>query len=83
MMYMIFTIYDRAAERYLSPWFAETKDAAKRIFAHNIKTIDIWNENPEQFELHMIGLFNDLEGTITEACNELICKGTDLVRKEA
>ena len=78
----IYVIYDTETERYMAPWLCENDKAAKRMFAHNIEQIDIWKENPEQFELHFVGTFNDTTGRIEGEINNTVCKGTDLIRKE-
>lgn len=77
----------------MTPQFVRNQDEAKRLFAYQLKNNPIWRENPEQFELYDLGLFDSETGNIigndkkfsTELAAvihpQLICKGTDLVER--
>lgn len=88
---LMVAVKDKVAGKFMQPIFTENRDTAKRIFAMQINKIEIWKENPEQFELYDLGLFCIETGNIVgndEKFNEtpiihpeLICKGTDLVER--
>lgn len=88
--YLMVAVKDKVAGKFMQPNFTENQETAKRIFAHQLKNIDLWRENAEQFELYDLGLFCVDTGNIIgnqENNNddypiihpELICKGTDLI----
>ena len=89
--FLIVAVKDRVAGKFMQPMFTENTDTAKRIFAYQLKTIDIWKENPEQFDLYDLGLFCVDSGNIVGNDEnpesypiihpELICKGTDLIER--
>lgn len=92
--YIIVAVKDKVANKFMTPTFTENAETAKRLFAMQISKIEMWRENPEQFELYDLGLFcvdsgniigNDekWESNLSPVIHpELICKGTDLLRKE-
>lgn len=83
-------VKDKVAEKFMTPVFTENTETAKRIFAYQGTKVDMWKENPEQFELYAVGVFNMDTGEINSivertekgACKpELICKLTDLIER--
>lgn len=93
--FIIISVKDKLTGELMQPLFVHNHDEGKRLFKHQLESIEIWKENPEQFELYDLGLFDTNTGNIigndekfsTEMAPiihpELICKGTDLItRKE-
>lgn len=62
--YIIIAVKDRVAEKFLQPTFTENVATAKRLFAIQISKIELWKENPEQFELYQLGMFCEDTGNI-------------------
>lgn len=91
MEFIIAAVKDKVMGEMLQPIFVHNQEEAKRFFAHQLKANPIWNENPEQFELYDLGLFDSFTGNIfgnDEQTSdipvihpELICKGTDILTK--
>lgn len=93
MEFIIAAVKDKIMGEMLQPIFVHNQDEAKRFFQHQLKSNPIWKENPEQFELYDLGLFDSSTGNICgndEKFNtniapiihpELICKGTDILTK--
>lgn len=89
--FLIVAVKDKVAGKFMTPMFTENQETAKRIFTYQIGKIDIWKENPEQFELYDLGLFCATTGNIIGNDEnpdsypiihpELICKGTDLIER--
>lgn len=88
MEYLMVAVYDKVAKKVLSPWFTDNQETAKRQFASHLKNIEVWKENPEQFELIDMGLVDgetgcivglDKDGTDHTLVPETICKGSDLI----
>lgn len=78
MLFKIFAIKDKLTERFMQPFYMKNEDEAKRLFATNLKKIDIWGDNPEQFSLWSLGEFSEEKGIIDMTPTE-ICKGSDLI----
>lgn len=89
--FLIIAVKDKVAEKFMQPIFTENKETAKRLFATQLSKIEIWKENPEQFELYDLGLYCEDSGNIVGNNEnpesfpiihpELICKGTDLIER--
>lgn len=89
--FIIIAVKDRVAEKFLQPTFTENVATAKRLFAIQISKIELWKENPEQFELYQLGMFCEDTGNIVGMDEnpenfpiihpKLICKGTDLIER--
>ena len=93
MEFIIISVKDKITGEMLAPQFVHNQDEAKRLFAYQLKSNPIWNENIEQFELYDLGLFDSCTGNIigndelpfgdTPTIHpELICKGVDLIEKK-
>lgn len=93
MKYIIISVKDTCMKELMTPQFVRNTDEAKRLFAYQLKNNLIWKDNPEQFELYDLGLFDSESGNIigndekfsTEIAPvihpKLICKGTDLIER--
>lgn len=90
MIWNIYTIYDNCADNYRQPLFIENDESAKRMFAWIIEQNPFMKANSEQFELKLIGYFEDKKGELSVETQDLpfignnkhICKGADLIGKE-
>lgn len=62
----IFTIYDHAAKAYNKPFFVQTVGIAIRTFQATVNEEQngAINQNPEQFTLFKIGVYDDSDGSI-------------------
>ena len=85
-VFEMYSVKDTVADNFLEPLFVNNEDQAKRWFASNIKNIQLWKENAEQFELYRIGEWDGNKGVITgkglkpgTAEGKFVCKGSDLI----
>lgn len=93
MEFIIISVKDKVMGELMTPQFVRNQEEGKRLFAYQLKNNPIWKENPEQFELYDLGLFDSNTGNIigndekftTDMAPvlhpELICKGTDLIER--
>ena len=88
MEYLMVAVYDKCAKKLLNPWFTDNQDTAKRQFAQHLKNIDVWRDNPEQFELLDMALIDGETGRIIGVDKDMvdhalepdvICKGSDII----
>lgn len=92
--FIIAAVKDKTMKEMLQPIFVHNHDEAKRFFAYQLNSNPIWKDNPDQFELYDLGLFdtetgniigNDekFESDISPVIHpEIICKGIDILSKK-
>lgn len=69
MKLFVIAVYDRAADAYMQPGFAQAIGQAVREFSDMVNTPGhALNKHPEDYTLHAIGIWDDNNGTIT--CEE-------------
>jgi hypothetical protein len=82
MKMQIVSIFDRAAKLYSRPAFVQSRAAAVRSFGDEVRTVrenNDLNKHPGDFELTLIGEFDDETGTLIPITPERICYGLDFV----
>lgn len=89
MEFRIAAVKDKVMDEILQPIFVHNEEEAKRFFEYQLRTNNIWKENPDQFELYDLGVFDSKTGNIVgnneqpTVCHpELICKGLDILEKK-
>lgn len=77
-MKLLVALYDRAVEAHAPVMTVSTKNEALRSFrqAVNDKTTPI-NQNPTDYELYVIGTYNDQTGEIKPVDRELLARAED------
>jgi hypothetical protein len=83
MKVQMYSIYDKAAQAYVTPFFMHNKALAMRAFEDNInsKEENNINKHPEQFSLFCLGELDDSTGLITpKEQPELVCSALELVQ---
>lgn len=81
----IYTVYDRTAKIYGLPFFQPTDVVAIRAFRQEVNRANDTNTiylNPEDFSLHQIGEFNNLDGAIQPVEPVLVATAVSLINKE-
>lgn len=82
MRYKIFTIRDRAIDAYGQPFYAVSTGGAVRSFADEInRTGNALNAHPEDYDLFMLGEFDDATGEFDAVRPAQVAVGKDLVIK--
>ena len=60
MLQQIFTVYDSKAEMYLTPFYQNTVNQARRVFSDIINNHEHqFSKNPEDYTLFHLGEYND------------------------
>ena len=60
------TVYDKAADAYLEPYFVPTIIMGERMFRDAVnKAGHIFNAHPSDYSLYHIGNYNDADATFT------------------
>ena len=79
----MYSIFDKAAQAYVTPFFMHNKALAIRAFADNVNSSEENNvsKHPEQFSLFCLGEYDDTTGKIEPRDEpELIASGLELVQ---
>ncbi|AXH74692.1 MAG: nonstructural protein [Microviridae sp.] len=77
MQKQLFSVRDITADVYASPFTSTNKMTATRDFAHACRDPQSQlSKNPEDFQLFLVGVFDDDLGIITGQAPELICNAT-------
>lgn len=63
---IIFSIFDKKAVAYLSPFYFPQKGQALRAFEDSVNDPQsVFNKHPEDYALFELGTFDDMSGIIT------------------
>lgn len=79
MILDFYAIKDETANRFMSPSLIHTEDEAKRAFKSQVNNIQIWKDNPEDFNLYKLGSFDETTGTIIGIKPEKIVGGRSVI----
>ena len=75
----IYTILDKKAKFYSTPWYSVNNDTAIREFVRTVsKGEGHAHHFPDDFVLYQIGEFDDSTGVITSCAIELLMLGNDV-----
>lgn len=86
MITQIFSIYDKKAAAYLTPFFMRTKVEAMRAVAASVQADSNFARYPEDFRLVALGAFNDVTGVFSVSAEEdngeceVVAEVADIVR---
>lgn len=80
-IYEIVAVYDNLTESYLEPKFFSTLAEAQRVFTYQINNIDLWRENPGDYDLYSLGKYDAEQGFITSELHKMM-NGKSVLRKE-
>ncbi|AXL15175.1 nonstructural protein [Microviridae sp.] len=80
-MKFLYTIYDQAAQTWLTPFTSDTDSAAQREFLTIISDVTVMRNSPSDFDLYVIGTFSQITGTISsKETVQKIVNGLSLVQ---
>ena len=60
-----YAVKDLMTNKFMSPALSESDEVATRQFRSNITHINLWKDNPQDFDLWRLGTYNDETGEIT------------------
>lgn len=66
MKYIMYSVKDELTGKFMSPMFTEDEEHAEvlaiRQFKSNLNNIKLWRDNPNDYSLYRVGIFDDEEG---------------------
>lgn len=80
-MKFIFSVRDRAIDAFMQPFFAPATGAATRSFVDEVNRADSpMNQHPEDYDLYLLGTFDDSTGEFSTHAPRMVAIGKDSVR---
>lgn len=81
----LFSIHDAKAEFHQNPFFARTKEEAKRLFAQAVNDTapnNQFNQSPADFTLFEVGNFDEVSGELTPLPKTSLGNGLEFKKPE-
>lgn len=76
MRYKMYSVKDEMTGKFMSPMFTEdnnlSESLAIREFKSNINNIQLWKDNPNDYSLYLVGIFDDEAGAESCALEKVI-----------
>lgn len=79
MINTAYSVKDTLTNKFNGLVFFHSEEEAKRAFKSQVNAIDIWKDNPADFELWYIGTFDDETGVISNQDMTKICNGRSVL----
>lgn len=79
--HVVCTVRDRAADTFSRPFFAKSSGEAVRSFTDEVNRPADQNQlhaHPEDFDLYVLGLFEDDTGMFDVGVPRMVCVGKDV-----
>lgn len=83
MRYKIVAVRDRAADVFGQPFFVPSIGGAIRSFGDEVNRKDsnnAFSQHPEDFDLYLLGEYDDNDGSFATVAPKQVAVGKDLVR---
>lgn len=76
MEFVMYSIKDELTGKFMNPMFIErndyTEQQAIRQFRSSVNSIKLWKDNPNDYALYMVGMFDDETGASATAITKII-----------
>lgn len=78
----MYSVKDELTGKFMNPLFVEVSEMSNQLairqFKSQINNIQLWKDNPNDYSLYLVGIFDDEHGTETSVV-EKICSGRSVV----
>ena len=78
MIYSMYSVLDNLTGKYFAPVMMMNDEEAKRQFKGQVNNIQLWKDNPSDFDLWKLGTFEEETGMI-DYNPEKICGGRSVL----
>lgn len=80
MIHEVFSVYDKKAKAFITPFFLPTVGMAVRAFTDAVNQEGhAWNKHPEDYQLFKIGQFDDSNGVVTPEISEPVISAQEVL----
>lgn len=80
--YKMYSVKDELTQKYMNPLFIEESEIAdqlaERQFKSQVNNIQLWKDNPNDYSLYCVGVFDDENGAEASALIK-ICSGRSVL----
>lgn len=84
MILRIYSVYDGAVQAYMPPFFERANGAALRAFQNAVQDEKhVFSKRPADYQLMILGEFDDATGYVERLGPELLARAVDLVLPQA
>lgn len=83
MLQFIVSVKDRAADVFNRPFFVPHRNVAVRDFSDEVNRSDAsnpLNKHPDDFDLYVLGQFDDVTGEFLVETPSVLVRGKDVVK---
>lgn len=79
MINTAYSVKDTLTNKFNGLVFFLSEEEAKRTFKTQVNSIDIWKDNPADFELWYVGTFDDETGMLSSQDMTKVCNGRSVL----
>lgn len=76
MLFNMYSVKDEMTGKFMQPMFIEQDETsdnlATRQFKSNLNNIPLWKNNPNDFSLYLVGIFDDEAGAQSTVLNKIV-----------
>lgn len=76
MRFVMYSVKDELTQKFMNPMFVEENEIsdqmAIRQFKSNINSIKLWKDNPNDYSLFKVGIFDDEAGSESTVIEKVI-----------
>lgn len=76
MLFNMYSVKDELTGKFMQPMFIEQDETADNLavrqFKSNLNNITLWKDNPNDFSLYLVGVFDDEAGTSSTPLNKIV-----------
>lgn len=76
MEYIMYSVKDELTNKFMNPMFVESEEHSDQIairqFKSNINNIKLWRDNPNDYSLFKVGIFDDEAGAAASVIEKVI-----------
>lgn len=76
MKFYMYSVKDELTGKFMNPMFIEKDDQSDKLairqFKSNLNNIQLWKDNPNDYSLYLVGLFDDENGTEATPLNKIV-----------
>lgn len=82
MKYVICSVYDKATEAYMRPFFAQSEGQALRLFIDEANGDTPINQHPEDYAMFILGSFYDHNGEILPVEPKCLARAHEIIKRD-
>lgn len=78
----VYAVFDIKVEKFMLPWYAQNNASAIRVFKDNVNGDSPFNKHPEDYDLYLLGTFDEDTGAIAGTDKLRLLNATDVLEEK-